>query len=48
MHVVTRLKGHAILWWDELQDAMRKGKLVIKSWDIIVCKLKAKFIHKYY
>jgi hypothetical protein len=19
-HVVTRLKGHATLWWDELQD----------------------------
>jgi hypothetical protein len=26
-HVVTRLKGHATLWWDELQDDIRcKGK----------------------
>jgi hypothetical protein len=33
-HVVTRLKGHASLWWDELQDDRRcKGKKKIKSWD---------------
>ena len=26
-HVVTRLKGHATLWWDKLQDDRRfKGK----------------------
>jgi hypothetical protein len=26
-HVVTRLKGHATLWWDELQaDRRCKGK----------------------
>jgi hypothetical protein len=26
-HVVTRLKGHATLWWDELQvDRRTKGK----------------------
>jgi hypothetical protein len=26
-HVVTRLKGHATLWWDELQaDRRSKGK----------------------
>jgi hypothetical protein len=26
-HVVTRLKGYATLWWEELQDDMRsKGK----------------------
>ena len=25
-HVVTRLKGHAMLWWDELQvEKMYKG-----------------------
>jgi hypothetical protein len=22
-HVVTRLKGHAVLWWDELQVDQR-------------------------
>jgi hypothetical protein len=33
-HVVTRLKGHATLWWDELQvDRCCKGKQKIKSWD---------------
>jgi hypothetical protein len=30
-HVVTRLKGHAALWWDELQvDRHCKGKQRIK------------------
>jgi hypothetical protein len=48
-HDVTRLKGHASLWWDELQvDRRIKGKQNIKSWDRIVAKLKAKFIPKYY
>jgi hypothetical protein len=46
---VTRLKGHATLWWDELQAERRsKGKQRIKSWDRMVAKLKAKFIPKYY
>jgi hypothetical protein len=31
-HAVTRLKGHATLWWDELQANRRiKGKQKIKS-----------------
>jgi hypothetical protein len=48
-HVVTRLKGHATLWWDELQaDRCCKGKKKIKSWDRMVAKMKAKFIPKYY
>jgi hypothetical protein len=48
-HVVTILKGHATLWWDELQaDRRCKGKSKIKSWDRMVAKLKAKFIPKYY
>jgi hypothetical protein len=48
-HVVTRLKGHATLWWDELQaDRRYKGKKKIKSWDRMVAKLKAKFIPKDY
>jgi hypothetical protein len=48
-HVVTRLKGHATLWWDELQAERRsKGKQKIKNWDRMVAKLKAKFMPKYY
>jgi hypothetical protein len=48
-HVVSRLKGHATLWWDELQDdRRRKGKQKIKSWDRMVSKLKVKFIPKDY
>jgi hypothetical protein len=48
-HVVTKLKGHATLWWDELQDdRRRKCKQKIKSWDRMVAKLKAKFIPKDY
>jgi hypothetical protein len=48
-HDVTRLKGQAELWWDELQGDKRcKGMSKIKSWDIMVTKLKAKFMPKYY
>jgi hypothetical protein len=42
---ITRLKGHAKLWWDELQaDRHFKGKQRIKSWDRMVPKMKSKFI----
>jgi hypothetical protein len=48
-HVVTRLKGHASLWWDELQDERRsKGKQKTNNWDKMVAKLKAKFMPKDY
>jgi hypothetical protein len=48
-HVVTRLKGHATLWWDELQaDRHCKGKQRIKIWDRMVAKMKAKFIPRDY
>jgi hypothetical protein len=48
-HVITRLKGHTTLWWDELQaDRGRKGKKKIKKWDRMVGKLKDKFIPKEY
>jgi hypothetical protein len=48
-HAITRLKGHATLWWDELQAHKRsKVKQNIKSWDRMVTKLKAKFIPKDY
>jgi hypothetical protein len=45
----TRLKGHATLWWDELQAERRsKDKQRINIWDRMVAKLKAKFIPKDY
>jgi hypothetical protein len=48
-HVVSRLKGHATLWWDELQaNRRRTGQQNIKSWDRMVSKLKVKFIPKDY
>jgi hypothetical protein len=48
-HVVTRLKGHATLWWDELRaDKRCKGKKRIKIWDRMVAKMKAKFICRDY
>jgi DNA-binding transcriptional MerR regulator len=48
-HVVTRIKGHTTLWSDELQAKRRsRGKQKIKNWDIMVSKMKAKFMPKYY
>jgi hypothetical protein len=48
-HVITRLKGHATLWWDELQaDRRCKGKQRIKIWDRMVSKMKFKFITRDY
>jgi cell fate (sporulation/competence/biofilm development) regulator YlbF (YheA/YmcA/DUF963 family) len=48
-HVVTCLKGHVALWWDELQaDKCCKGKQKIKSWDRMIAKMKAKFIPRDY
>jgi hypothetical protein len=48
-HAVTWLKGHAILWWDELQaERRRQGKQKIKNWDKMEAKLKAKFMPKDY
>jgi hypothetical protein len=48
-HAITRLKGHATLWWDELEaDRRCKGKQKIKIWDRMVAKMKAKFIPKDY
>jgi hypothetical protein len=39
------LKGHATLWWEELQaDRRCKGKQKIKSWDRMIMKMKVKFI----
>ena len=48
-HAVMKLKGHAALWWDELQaDRRSKGKQKIKNWDQIIAKMKAKFIPRDY
>jgi hypothetical protein len=48
-HFVTRLKGHATLWWDELQaDNHCQGKWKIKSWDRMIAKMKEKFIPRDY
>ena len=46
--VVTRLKGHASLWWDSVQTKRRKNKPLIKSWDRMVAKMRDKFLPKYY
>jgi hypothetical protein len=44
-HAITRLKGHATLWWDELQANRHcKGRQKIKSWDRMIPNLKEKFI----
>jgi hypothetical protein len=49
IHAVTRLKGHAALWWDELQaDRHCQGKQKIKSWDRMIAKMKEKFIPRDY
>ena len=43
--VVTRLKGHASLWWEHLQtDRQRRGKEKIKTWPKMVNKEKKKFL----
>jgi hypothetical protein len=48
-HVVTKLKGHVALWWDELQaDRRSKGKQKIKRWDRMIAKMKEKFIPRDY
>ena len=47
--VVTRLKGHASLWWYSVQvERRRKNKPLIKSWDRMVTKMRAKFLPKDY
>ena len=47
--VVTRLQGHALLWWDGVQEERRRlHKQPIKSWGRMVSKLKDKFLPKDY
>ena len=46
---VTRLKGHASFWWNGVQTERRnKGNFPIKNWDIMVSKLRGKFLSKYF
>ena len=46
---VTRLKGHTTLWWDSVQaERKKKNKVVIKSRDIMVSKMRGKFLPKDY
>ena len=46
---VTRLKGHATLWRDNVQAERKKNsKIVIKSWDRMVAKMRGKFLPKDY
>eukprot|EP00253_Pinus_taeda_P003119 PITA_03119 len=47
--VVTKLKGHAALWWDGVQvERRRLGKQPIKNWSRMVVKLKGKFFPSNY
>ena len=47
--VITILKGHAALWWDDVQaERKRQGKQKINSWDKMVAKLRGKFLPKDY
>ena len=40
-----KLKGHASLWWKELQlDREEEGELKISRWRLMATKSKAKFI----
>ena len=42
---VSKLKGHAALWWDGVQvERKRLGKQPIKNWSRMVTKLKGKFL----
>ena len=46
---VTCLKGHTTLWWDSIHDERKKkNKVVIKSWDRMVSKMRGKFLPKDY
>ena len=43
--VVTRLRGHASLWWDGVQEErILKNKARINSWSKMTDKLRGKFL----
>ena len=46
---VTRLRGKESLWWDSVQaKRRRKNKPLIRIWDRMVAKIRAKFFPKDY
>ena len=48
-YAATILKGHAAIWWDELQiHKERRGKPKIKSRDKMLYKIKSQFMPKDY
>ena len=48
-YATTRMKGHATIWWDELQiHQKRRGKSKINSWDKMLCNIKSQFMPKDY
>lgn len=47
--VVTRLKDHVSLWWDNVQAERRKMvKPLIKIWDRMIANIKEKFMPENY
>jgi hypothetical protein len=45
----TKLKGHAMIWWDHVQkDRTKKGKDKIRTWNKMEKKLREKFPPLYY
>ena len=45
--VVTKLRGHASLWWDGVQEErILKQKAKINSWSTMTTKLRGKFLPK--
>ena len=48
-YAATRMKGHATIWWDELQiHRERRGKSKINSWDKMQRNIKSQFMPKNY
>ena len=45
----TKLKGHALLWWDSVQaDRKKMNKSPIRLWSRMIAKLKGRFLPKDY
>ena len=48
-YATTRMKGHANVWWDELEiHRERRGKTKINSWDNMLYNIKTQFMPKDY